>query len=81
MGGMRKFLLAFRMVAEGIVGLFVLLTIPISLMKALTARAGVAYLLGELGGMILMLLLGVWLVKDAVRVGGRLRSHTSPPLA
>jgi threonine/homoserine/homoserine lactone efflux protein len=79
MGGMRKFLLAVRMIAEGILGLFVLLTLPISLLKALAERANLAYMLGTLVGMILMLFLAVWLVKDAARLISRLKSP-SPPI-
>ena len=77
---MRKFLLAVRVVAEGIIGLFALLTIPVSLLRVLAQRGSVAYLLGSLFGMVLMLLLGVWLLKDAGRVWGRIKSSL-PPVA
>jgi hypothetical protein len=79
MGGMRTFLLAVRMLAEGLFGIFVLLTLPISLMKALAEKWNWAYMLGSLLGMALMLLLGVWLIKDSGRILSRLRSSTPPP--
>ncbi|HEX9201688.1 MAG TPA: hypothetical protein VF865_19175 [Acidobacteriaceae bacterium] len=76
---MKKFLLALRMAVEGILGFLVLLTVPVSLLRVLAARSqeSIAYLLGSLVGMILMLVLGIWLLKDAGRVFGRLKS--SPP--
>ena len=77
---MRKFLLAVRMVAEGVFGLFVLLTLPVSLMKTLTERWDLAYLLGSVVGMILMLLLGIWLLKDTGRIFSRLKSPPPPPI-
>jgi flagellar biogenesis protein FliO len=69
------------MLAEGLFGLFVLLTLPISLTKALAEKWDWAYMLGSLVGMTLMVLLGIWLIKDAGRILSRLRSTPQPPVA
>jgi hypothetical protein len=74
---MQRFLLAVRMIAEGFLALFVLLSLPLSLIHVMAERGNLAYLVGELVGMAIMLFLGIWLVKDAGRLMSRLKS--SPP--
>ena len=74
---MLKILLTMRLVAEGVVGLALLLTLPGSILNALTNHGGTPYQLGLLFGMVVMVCVSVWFLVDAVRVLKRLRTSRS----
>lgn len=71
---MKSFLLIVRCVLEGLLGLYMMLATLAELPKAAFAlHSNIAYACGMLGGAFILGVLGFYIFRDAVRVGGKIR--------
>ena len=75
---MRSVWMIVRCGGEGLLGMLFLLNTPIQLVRIVamvrSSQSTSAYLLGGLFGVCLCAVLGFLLVRDAIRVGRRIRS-------
>ncbi len=74
---MKRLLLTLRLALEAIFGVMIVLNAPISLIKVVGSGSSTPYILGSIGGIVIGLVIGFLLIRDAMRVGKRLKAQIS----